>query len=303
MARDGTFVVVDGSSSSSRERVLDSNELIRGIVSFLPHTYRFTATVNKKFCQAYQQEFGSDGSGTMTTFANAVASVHTARIWMAEYRHYVASWRRHICKYAALYGRLHVLQHFYLLESFPMTTTGGGDVGEHLSSSSSSSSSSWSSSPSLCARAAQGGHLAILQWLHEHGCAWNARTCSEAADGGRLDVLIWARERDCPWYTCTCYGAAAGGHLDVMQYARANGCPWCPRTCSEAAAYGRLVVLQWARANGCPWCARTCYNAAKAGHLDVLMWARENGCPWNAVNCLQVAASAEIATWIRNNNV
>lgn len=51
-----------------------------------------------------------------------------------------------------------------------------------------------------CAVAARGGHLGVLQWARESGCAWNLRirTCAGAAAGGHLGVLQWARAHDCP---------------------------------------------------------------------------------------------------------
>ena len=44
-----------------------------------------------------------------------------------------------------------------------------------------------------CARAANGGHLEVLQWLHANGCQWDAHTCSSAAEGGHLEMLQWLR--------------------------------------------------------------------------------------------------------------
>ena len=49
----------------------------------------------------------------------------------------------------------------------------------------------------LCAAAAAGGHLALLQWLRQNGCSWDEGTCSCAASGGHLAVLQWARQNGC----------------------------------------------------------------------------------------------------------
>ena len=80
-------------------------------------------------------------------------------------------------------------------------------------------------------KAAQGGHLAVLQWLRASGCAWDVGTCHEAAEGGHLAVLQWARANGCQWDTRTCSNAAGGRHLAVLQWARANGCPWDRSEC------------------------------------------------------------------------
>ena len=104
-----------------------------------------------------------------------------------------------------------------------------------------------------CSRAAEEGHLEVLQWARSEGCPWDNRTCSEAAGGGRLAVLQWARSQGCPWDEDTCFYAASEGYLEVLQWARSQGCPWDEYTCSLAASRGHLEVLQWARSQGCPW--------------------------------------------------
>jgi hypothetical protein len=68
-----------------------------------------------------------------------------------------------------------------------------------------------------CSYAAEGGHLAVLQWLRANGCPWDAFTCSVAAAGGHLAVLQWAHTNGCPWDADTCSYAGEGGHLAVLQ--------------------------------------------------------------------------------------
>ena len=84
------------------------------------------------------------------------------------------------------------------------------------------------------------------------GCPWDKRTSNSAAQGGHLAVLQWARANGCPWNEETCAHAARGGHLEVLQWARANGCPWEGPWC-DAAEGGHLEVLQWMISNGCPY--------------------------------------------------
>ena len=69
-----------------------------------------------------------------------------------------------------------------------------------------------------------------LAWAYACGCPWDKRVCAWAAGGGHLAVLQWARENGCPWDEDTCYWAALNGHLQVLQWARANGCPWKEET-------------------------------------------------------------------------
>ena len=105
--------------------------------------------------------------------------------------------------------------------------------------------------------------------------------CAYAAGGGHLEVLQWARGRGCPWNWKTYAWAGRNGHLEVLQWARAHGCPWDEKTCAYAARNGHLAVLQWARANGCPWDEGTYAMAApKKRRFDVLQWVQPDGYPW-----------------------
>ena len=53
-------------------------------------------------------------------------------------------------------------------------------------------------------RAAEGGHLEVLQWARANGAPWDERTCRDAAEGGHLEVLQWARANGAPWDEWTC---------------------------------------------------------------------------------------------------
>jgi hypothetical protein len=66
----------------------------------------------------------------------------------------------------------------------------------------------------VCAAAAKGGHLEVLQWLRGNGCEWDAFTRVTAAGGDHLHVLKWARANGCPWDSRTCHWAALE-HVEV----------------------------------------------------------------------------------------
>ena len=78
----------------------------------------------------------------------------------------------------------------------------------------------------VCAAAANRGHLGALQWARHHNIPWDERTCMYAAKHGFLDILQWARENGCPWNRWTCVYAARNRHTDVLKWAIDNGCPW-----------------------------------------------------------------------------
>ena len=155
-----------------------------------------------------------------------------------------------------------------------------------------------------CDGAAWGGHLELLKYLREKGCAWSEETCVTAANGAHLHVLKWLRECGCPWYLdIMCAAAAGSGNLEIMQWVHDNGCPWNNYTCACAAAAGHLEILKWLRENGCPWDDVTCRYAATHGHLEVLKWARGNECPWNDETCDSAAKHGQLETlkWSHEN--
>ena len=102
--------------------------------------------------------------------------------------------------------------------------------------------------------AAELGEVSLLKDRHSRGLLpdWPL-LCASAAKGGQLKVLQWLRENECPWDELTCRAAADGGQLEVLKWARANGCPWDEKTCAFAAEGGHLEMLKWARENDCPW--------------------------------------------------
>ncbi|KAJ1620235.1 ankyrin repeat-containing domain protein [Pavlovales sp. CCMP2436] len=141
----------------------------------------------------------------------------------------------------------------------------------------------------VCHRAAGGGHLEVLRFVHKQRCPWNEFTCRFAAEGGHLEVLRYLHEHGCEWDSRTCRWAARGGHLEMLRYAHEHGCPWNSDTCSSAAERGHLEVLRYAHEHSCPWGFTTCYEAAGGGHLEVLRYAHEHGCWMDADACLAAA--------------
>jgi hypothetical protein len=121
----------------------------------------------------------------------------------------------------------------------------------------------------------------VLQWAREQGCPWGVETCRHAAQGGHLAVLQWALEQDppCPWQKWnTCLLAANGGHVEVLQWAREHSCPWGSEVCLAATRDGHLDVLRWARAQGCPSDTYDLFRSALEGRdEETLRWMRAEG--------------------------
>ena len=50
-----------------------------------------------------------------------------------------------------------------------------------------------------CSETVQGGHLAILKYLHEHHCPWDSMTLGEAHACNQIDCLNYATiQNQCP---------------------------------------------------------------------------------------------------------
>src|SRR5690606_28514498 len=75
----------------------------------------------------------------------------------------------------------------------------------------------------VCEWAAGEGYLDLLKWAHERDFPLlqlrdGKDACTAAARGGQLAVLQWLREQRCFWDARTMEAAAAGGHLDVIKW-------------------------------------------------------------------------------------
>ena len=155
-----------------------------------------------------------------------------------------------------------------------------------------------------CSHAARCGNRLALEWLHNTGCPWDARTACAAARGGHLEVVTWLHTNDCPWGFMPCAHAAAGGHLEVLQWTHEHHCPWDSFTPAWAAEGGHLAVLQWAMQHVCPWNKHTTVCAAGAGQLEVLQWVWENdttGAAWDEMYVRVYAdgpKKQEVLTWM-----
>jgi len=181
----------------------------------------------------------------------------------------------------------------------------------------------------VCAAAAEGGHLEVLVWLRENGCPWcedleqlpriwpvssysaldfwlHVDCCALAAKGGYLDVLKFLKEQDCPWDAWTLAGAAEAGHLDVLVWAREHGCPWDEELedwdkdcCALAFDGGHLEMLQWARehhtttARGMRIYVRGCFGRAAAGFVAVVGAGAR--CSLRRVDCARCASALSAA--------
>lgn len=161
----------------------------------------------------------------------------------------------------------------------------------------------------ICSRAAENGHLEILQWAHENGCRWNGsmkarangclwdeQTCSFAAYGGQLEIRKWARENGCPWNDSTDQSAAMNWNGTILIGLLHMGFPGM-----LALALGlQDMGIESFCDGGCPWDENTCSSACtpELGSFEILRYAHQNRCPWNENTCSEAAECGDIKTLI-----
>ena len=152
----------------------------------------------------------------------------------------------------------------------------------------------------VCAAAAAGGHVGLLEWLRfEKNAPWDATVVQAAVKGGHLTVLRWL----CRHIMNREFGsivdaqnvimrtAVQHGHLEIVQwvYGRMDGNHTPAATMDDnyathviaSAQYGQLAVLQWLVLNIGGW--RTWPGphfldvwraAARNSHVATLQWMR-----------------------------
>lgn len=133
----------------------------------------------------------------------------------------------------------------------------------------------WIRSPSICANAAAGGQLHMLQWLQRNGYPINSDACKHAALNGHWEVLNWLRENNCPWSRNLCQILVKRGELAKLKHVRAMGCPWNKITFENLDVDNDL--MKWAIANGCPIPNDFMNIALSLGDLDMIQLAIQYG--------------------------
>ncbi|KAL7746926.1 hypothetical protein RI367_007746 [Sorochytrium milnesiophthora] len=139
--------------------------------------------------------------------------------------------------------------------------------------------------------AASNGHLEVVKFLHQHrseGCT--KRAMDRAAFFGFLDVVKFLHEnRDEGCTTEALENAAANGHLDVVKFLHENRSEGCTtRAMDRAAAFGQVEVIKFLHHNRTEGCTTNAMDyAAAAGHLDTVKFLHENrseGCTTRAMD-------------------
>jgi len=106
-----------------------------------------------------------------------------------------------------------------------------------------------------CSRAASGGHLECLKYLHEEAKApWESHTAECAAESGHLHILEYLVERKFDQYNVfACEYAAENGHLDCLKYLHETAkAPWDSQAVGYAHKKNHTECVQYLLDNDCP---------------------------------------------------
>jgi hypothetical protein len=180
-------------------------------------------------------------------------------------------------------------------------------------------------------KAAEGGHVHILEWMLEKGTIFDGLTLKCALQKGHCHVVMWAFEKYrgsrmsadtsstsddthtllrtnfpmiCQHHgRLLCAEAVRSGSLEILESLRTIGCEWDSWSFTAAVETGNLQMMEWLHTNGCPMDHWTCASAAECGRLDILKWLRERGCRWNPMTCSYAARCGfgEILKWAHSN--
>jgi len=131
--------------------------------------------------------------------------------------------------------------------------------------------------------AAGHGHLSMVEWILSWCTSephFNATT--EAAKGGHLQVLDYLHQEGFPVSPAASHGAASRGQLSVLEWMHTEGFPITPSALEVAVVHGDLALVEWLhRTQSTPLRKKLLWRAASAGHLSIVEWLH----PHLIMNC------------------
>lgn len=144
-------------------------------------------------------------------------------------------------------------------------------------------------------KAAAGGQLKCMQYLHSRGCAWDGILCMEAAVRGQLKCLTFAEENGCPRAENIIDSVILNGKINLpcVKYLREVGCQVTTQTCEYALLGGDLSLLEYLHDSHCPWVDNPYEPAIFANKVNVLRYLHTKGFPWDE------ATTAMAAEWTK----
>ena len=98
--------------------------------------------------------------------------------------------------------------------------------------------------PEAAHQPAENGNLEMLKWLKIYSWGgWSPYTMSFAVSGGHLEVMNWLHENGCPVGDVSCIKSLQDGNLEVLKWLREHGCSWGENGLRKAAENGHFEVF------------------------------------------------------------
>jgi hypothetical protein len=177
-------------------------------------------------------------------------------------------WNERVCSSAATGGDLSLLQWLRSIGvpwDSEVTAEAAKEGHLHILSWARDNGCPWH--PYVAGHAASRGHLEVFLWLIRNGAPWSgAIVCAAAAGGGHLPILQWARLQSEAWES------QFRGRLPPVCPFRFDN-PFAPpdrNICESAAARGHLHILRWAASNDVSLSIEACKKVAT--RTDVRSW-------------------------------
>ncbi len=146
-----------------------------------------------------------------------------------------------------------------------------------------------------CAAAAASNpqHLAVLQWLHAHGCAFDDSATQTAARGGSLPMLRWLHSICCPLHPDCLDAAVRQGDLAMLEWLCEQGCSLTGRLYIAAAEAKQGHMLKYLYNKRVPVTDRSCDRLPPTLVLSHLMFLADIGIKLPKLEKRRVAKARE----------
>ncbi|RLN21123.1 hypothetical protein BBJ28_00001596 [Nothophytophthora sp. Chile5] len=159
--------------------------------------------------------------------------------------------------------------------------------------------------------AAERGHLAVIQWLHDnhmvHPLGCTAYAMNRAASNGHLEMVQWLHEHRKEGCTTGAMNAAAEfGHLHIVKWLHSHRSEGCTTLAMDRAARnGHLNVVKWLHEHPSEGCSTGAMDsAAEKNHMEIVQWLHENrgeGCTTRAMDHAARIGNLEMVQYLHEN--
>ena len=130
--------------------------------------------------------------------------------------------------------------------------------------------------------AAVQGNLEMVKYCVANQCPIDKQACARAAAGGQLECLKYLHEEvKAPWDWDTASSAALNGHLHILEYlVERKYDKYSEGACHMAAKFGELGCLKYLHETAkAPWDSWAVCCAHEDNHPECVQYLLDNNCP------------------------